>query len=62
MSLLKWAGIMAVLAILTAVLGFGGLAGAFVNIAQILFFLFLTGVVISGILGFIAYRKVERAL
>ncbi|MBO6804679.1 MAG: DUF1328 domain-containing protein, partial [Thalassospira sp.] len=39
--MLGWAIFCLVLALIAAVLGFGGLAGTFVGIAKILFFVFL---------------------
>lgn len=56
--MLKWAVIFAVLALVLAVLGFGGLAGAMIDIAQILFWLAVIIAVALFVLGFIAYRKV----
>jgi uncharacterized membrane protein YtjA (UPF0391 family) len=40
-TMLKWALIFLVVAIVAAVLGFGGLAGAAAGIAEILFYVFL---------------------
>jgi uncharacterized membrane protein YtjA (UPF0391 family) len=57
-KMLKWAVIFAVIALVLAVLGFGGLAGAFIDIAKILFWLAVIIAVIMFVLGFIAYRKV----
>jgi uncharacterized membrane protein YtjA (UPF0391 family) len=45
--MLKWALIFAVLAIVAAVFGFGGLATGFAGIAKILFFVFIGLLVIS---------------
>ena len=56
--MLKWAIIFAVAALVLAILGFGGLAGAFIDIAVILFWLAVIIAVIFFVLGFIAYRKV----
>lgn len=56
--MLKWAAIFAVAALVLAVLGFGGLAGAAIDIAKILFWL---AVIIAGalfVLGFTVYKKV----
>ncbi len=39
--MLKWALIFLVLGLIAGALGFGGVAGAFVGIAKILFFLFV---------------------
>lgn len=47
--MLSWALTFFVLAILAAVFGFGGLAGAFAGVAQILFFVFLALLVVMFI-------------
>lgn len=54
----KWALIFAVVAIVAALLGFGGIAGASASIAKILFFVGLALVVLFLILGVIGGRKV----
>lgn len=54
----KWAIIFAVIALVAAVLGFGGIAGASAGIAKILFFVGLALVVLFMILGAAAARKV----
>ncbi|WP_374525763.1 DUF1328 family protein [Sphingopyxis sp.] len=54
----KWALIFAVIALLAAVLGFGGVAGAAAGIAKILFFVGLALVVLFLVLGAAAGRKV----
>lgn len=54
----KWALIFAVIALIAAALGFGGLAGAAAGIAKILFFIGLALVVLFLILGVAAGRKV----
>ena len=56
--MLKWALIFAVAALVLAVLGFGALAGVAMNIAQILFWLFVAIAVLLFVLGFTVYRKV----
>ena len=57
--MLKWAIIFAVAALILAVLGFGGLAGAFVDIAVILFWLAVIVAVAFALLGLTVYRKVK---
>jgi uncharacterized membrane protein YtjA (UPF0391 family) len=57
--MLRWALIFAVIALVLAVLGFGGLAGAFIEIARILFWLAVIIFVILLVLGFTVYRKVR---
>ncbi|WP_300974232.1 DUF1328 domain-containing protein [Sphingomonas sp. LHG3406-1] len=56
--MLKWALLFAVGALVLAVLGFGGLAGAFIDIAQILFWLAVVIAVVLFVLGFTVYKKV----
>lgn len=56
--MIKWAIIFAVLALVMAVLGFGGLAGAFIDIAQILFWLAVVIAVLLFVLGYTVYKKV----
>ena len=50
-TMLSWAITFLVIALIAAVLGFGGLAGTAVGIAKILFFVFIVLFVISLILG-----------
>lgn len=56
--MIKWAIIFAVIALVLAVLGFGGLAGAFLDIAQILFWIAIAIAVLLFVLGFTIYKKV----
>jgi len=58
MGLLKWSAVMALLAIVAAIFGFGNLAEGFADIARVLFFIFLAIVVILVSLGVAAYNKV----
>lgn len=53
----KWALIFAVIALVAAVLGFGGIAGASSGIAKILFFVGLAVVALFVILGVVAGIK-----
>ena len=46
--MLSWALTFLVLALIAAVLGFGGIAGAATDVAKILFFVFLIGIVVTG--------------
>jgi uncharacterized membrane protein YtjA (UPF0391 family) len=55
--MLKWAIIFAVGALILAVLGFGGLAGAFMSIARLLFWLFVIIAVLLFVLGLTVYKK-----
>ncbi|WP_228242732.1 DUF1328 domain-containing protein [Porphyrobacter sp. GA68] len=56
--MIKWAIIFAVLALVMGVLGFGGLAGAFMSIAQVLFWLAVIIAVVLFVLGLTVYKKV----
>lgn len=49
--MLSWALTFFIIALIAAVLGFGGIAGAAVGIAKVLFFIFLVLFVISLFLG-----------
>lgn len=49
--MLGWAVTFLVIALIAAVLGFGGIAGTAVGIAKILFFVFLALAVLSFIFG-----------
>lgn len=53
----KWALIFAVIAIVAAIFGFGGIAGTAAGIAKVLFFIGLALVVLFLILGAVAARK-----
>lgn len=55
----KWALIFAVIALLAAVLGFGGIAGAAAGIAKILFFVGVALVVLFLVLGAAAAKKIS---
>jgi uncharacterized membrane protein YtjA (UPF0391 family) len=57
--MLKWAVIFLVLALVMAVLGFGGIAGAFIEIARILFWLTVIIFVILLVLGLTVYKKIR---
>ncbi|MGG5890631.1 DUF1328 domain-containing protein [Falsiroseomonas sp. HC035] len=56
--MIKWAIIFAVAALVLALLGFGGLAGAAMEIAKILFWLAVIIAVILFVLGLTIYKKV----
>ncbi len=53
-----WAFTLAIIALIAAVLGFGGLAGGLANIALIIFVLALIGTVIFFVLGWKAAKKI----
>ena len=50
-SMINWAITFLIIALIAAVLGFGGIAGTAVGIAQILFFVFLILCVIAFVMG-----------
>lgn len=54
----KWALIFAVIAVVAALLGFGGIAGASAGIAKLLFFVGLALVAVFVLLGAFAAKKV----
>gem|GEM_PF-69937 len=58
--MLKWAIILAVVALIAGALGFGGIAGAAAGIAKILFFLFLIGCIIFFVLGLTVFKGVTK--
>lgn len=49
--MLRWAAIFLVIALVAAVFGFGGIAAGAVDIAKILFFIFLVIFVITLVVG-----------
>jgi len=53
-----WAFTLAIVALIAAILGFGGLAGGLANIALIIFVLALIGTVIFFVLGWKAAKKI----
>ncbi len=53
-----WAFTLAIVALIAAVLGFGGLAGGLANIALIIFVLALIGTLIFFVLGWKAAKKI----
>jgi uncharacterized membrane protein YtjA (UPF0391 family) len=50
--MLYWAAVFFIIAMIAAVFGFGGVAAASASVAQVLFFVFIVGFVISVILHF----------
>ena len=57
MSLLKWAAVLGVLAVVAAIFGFVGIAEGLADIAKVLFFIFLAGVILLVIAGVWTYKK-----
>jgi uncharacterized membrane protein YtjA (UPF0391 family) len=58
--MLKWAGIFFVVALVAAIFGFSGIAAGAASIAKVLFFVFLSLVVIFTILGVTVYKKIKQ--
>jgi uncharacterized membrane protein YtjA (UPF0391 family) len=56
--MLKWAFIFLIVGLVLAGLGFGGIGGAFVEIAKILFYICLVIFVVLLVLGLMAGRAV----
>lgn len=56
--MLKGAAIFAIIALIAGVLGFGGLAGAAWDVAQILFWIAVAIAVVLAVLGLTIYKKV----
>jgi len=56
--MLKWAIIFLVVGLILAALGFGGIGGAFVEIAKILFFICIAIFLVLLVLGLMAGRAV----
>ncbi|MET0271131.1 MAG: DUF1328 domain-containing protein [Sphingomonas sp.] len=56
--MLKWAVIFLVVGLILGAMGFGGVGGAFVGIAKILFFVAIAMFVIFLVLGLLAAKKV----
>jgi uncharacterized membrane protein YtjA (UPF0391 family) len=54
--MLRWAVIFLVIAIIAAIFGFGGIAGASADIAQLLFYVFIAVFVISLLVGLFTGR------
>ena len=59
--MLRWALIFLVLGLIAAALGFGGIAGAFIGFAKILFFIFIVGFVILLVLGLTMAKKISSS-
>jgi uncharacterized membrane protein YtjA (UPF0391 family) len=55
--MLRWSLIFLVVAIVAALLGFGGIAGSAMDISRILFFIFLVLFLISLLIGLVSGRR-----
>ncbi|MGN5375249.1 DUF1328 family protein [Sphingomonas hankookensis] len=60
--MLKWAVIFLVVGLVMGALGFGGIGGTFVGIAQVLFFVAIAVFVVLLVLGLLAGKGVKNAL
>ena len=60
--MIRWAIIFLVAGLVLALLGFGGVGGAFIGIAKILFFIAIAVFVVLLVLGLMAGRGVTNAL
>lgn len=60
--MLKWAVIFLVAGLILGALGFGGIGGAFVGIAKILFFIAIALFVIFLVLGLLTGKAVKDAV
>ncbi len=58
--MLKWAFIFLIIGLVAGLLGFGGIGGAFVGIAKVLFFIAIAVFVVFLVLGVIAGKKVLK--
>lgn len=56
--MLQWAFIFLAIAVVAAVLGFGGIAAGAAGIAKVLFFIFLAGFVIMLLAGIFVAKKI----
>ncbi|MCG7349473.1 DUF1328 family protein [Sphingomonas sp. ACRSK] len=60
--MLRWAIIFLIAGLVLGVLGFGGIGGAFVDIAKILFFIAIAIFVVLLVLGLLAGRGIKNAI
>lgn len=58
--MLKWALVFAIVSVVAAIFGFGGVSEAAGDIAKVIFFVFLALCVVFAVLGFLVYRRVTR--
>lgn len=59
-AMLHWILVFAVLAVVAAILGFGGLASTFAGIAQVLFFLFLAVIIVMFAVSIGIFNRLKR--
>ena len=60
--MIRWAFLFLIIGLVLAVLGFGNLGGAFVDIAKILFFIAVAIFVVLLVLGLMAGKAVKDAV
>jgi len=60
--MLRWALMFLVIGLVLALLGFGGIGGAFIGVAKLLFFVAIAVFVVLLVLGLLAGRGVSGAL
>lgn len=60
--MLKWAFTFLVIGLVFALLGFGGIGGAFIGIAKILFFVAVAIFLVLLVLGLMAGRGISNAV
>ena len=60
--MLKWAIIFLVAGLILGALGFGGVGGAFVGVAKILFFVAIAVFVVLLVMGLMAGKAVKNAI
>ncbi|MBP6926190.1 MAG: DUF1328 domain-containing protein [Candidatus Pacebacteria bacterium] len=60
--MLRWTVTFLIIAIIAALLGFTGVAGASITIAKILFFIFLALFIISLLAGGVLFKGVKDSL
>ena len=60
--MIRWAIIFLVVGLVLALLGFGGIGGAFIGIAKLLFFIAIALFVILLVLGLMAGKGVRNAI
>ncbi|MCC2977503.1 DUF1328 domain-containing protein [Sphingomonas sp. PL-96] len=60
--MLRWAIIFLIAGLVLGVLGFGGIGGAFVDIAKVLFYIAVAIFVVLLVLGLLAGRGIKKAI
>lgn len=60
--MIRWAVIFLVIGLVLALLGFGGIGGAFIGIAKLLFFVAIALFAVLLVLGLLAGKGVKSAL